>query len=361
MVEPRPNIQQLSPYTPGEQPTDPDVVKLNTNENPYPPGEAVMRAIREVSPEALRRYPSPSAERFRGVAAQAHGIDPEMIIATNGGDELLRLLITAYCRPGAERGGIGLTEPTYSLYRVLAQIQDTPVIRVPRGMPGFDLPKDLAKHWNESGCALGFLVNPHAPSGRRERVETLEEIAYQFNGLLCVDEAYVDFAEADALPLLSHAKLENVVLLRSLSKGYSLAGLRLGYGMAHSSVIGTLEKVRDSYNVDALAQAAACAALEHRAEAVASWTRVIAERESLTAELSRRGFGVLPSQSNFLLARPPQGNAEVLYEGLKQRGVLVRYFADPPLNDRLRITVGSPDQNATLLRAMEAVMAVGSV
>ncbi|MEM8737369.1 MAG: aminotransferase class I/II-fold pyridoxal phosphate-dependent enzyme [Planctomycetota bacterium] len=368
----RDNIRRLSAYVPGEQPGYRETanggfgqtIKLNTNENPYPPSPAVLEAVRGLSPEALRLYPPADAAEFRAAAAEVHGLSPEHVIATNGGDELLRLLFTVYGvprdldRPSAGAGGIGVTDPSYSLYPVLAHIQDTPitVIERPDTPDGsFALPERYADQLNRAGCRLACIVNPHAPSGRLEPLETLRALAADFKGLLVVDEAYADFAPHSALPLLRDDGLDNVVVLRSLSKGYALAGLRFGYGLAAPSTIATLDKARDSYNTDILSQAAATAALRDQDYARSTWERVIAERERLAAALRGRGFRVPESHSNFVLATvPPAGpDAPALYRHLKAHHVLIRYFDRPRLRDRLRISVGTPSQNDRLLELLD--------
>jgi histidinol-phosphate aminotransferase len=366
-VPTRDNIEKLHAYVPGEQPTwrdtahpDRPVIKLNTNENPYPPPEVVMQAIRDLPGEALRLYPPPSAKRFREAAAKAHGVKPENIIATNGGDELLRMIITAFCESSigfSERGGVGVTRPTYSLYPVLAAINDSPVCEVWRTNENFGLPSNLARQWNNAGVHVGFLVNPHAPTGQLESVDALRRIAEELDGLLVVDEAYVDFAEYDALELVKEGR-DDVLLLRSLSKGYSLAGLRFGYGIAHERIVALLDKVRDSYNTDILSQVAATAAITHRDAFAERWELVKKERARLTTQLRQRGFVTPDSQSNFVLATPPKPgpDAKAIYEALKQRDILVRYFSHQELADRLRITIGTPEQDDALLAGIDAVL-----
>lgn len=376
MPTPRENIQSLSPYRPGEQLDTAVVTKLNTNENPYPPSPEVMQAIRDLPAENLRIYPPPLAQPFREAAANLHGLDPTHLIATNGGDELLRLILTCYCEPnaptsrsqtsavvsgsaetyGVTSGGIGVTDPTYSLYPVLAEIQDTPVVKVDRDQD-FAIASDTIERWNQAGCAVGMIVNPHAPTGRFESADALRDFANRFNGLLVIDEAYIDFAPDNALPLVRDG-LDNVILLRSLSKGYSLAGLRFGYGIAHRDVIATLDKARDSYNTDALSQTAAIAAITDQAYAQDTWQKVNAQRDRLTAELRQRGLVVIESQSNFVLTTPPQTGADKhtaqeLYTHLKARNLLVRYFNAPRLDDKLRITVGTEEQIDKLLAAID--------
>ncbi|MEM7576580.1 MAG: histidinol-phosphate transaminase [Planctomycetota bacterium] len=362
---PRTNIADLHAYTPGEQPTWADTahptrptIKLNTNENPYPPSDAVLDAIRTLPAEALRLYPPPASARFRQAAADAHGLTPDHILATNGGDELLRLLITCYCDVSETSGGIGVTDPTYSLYPVLAATHGTNVAPIARRPDDFAplSPQQLADAWNDAKCHLAFFVNPHAPSGRLEDLAYLEMLAEHFRGLLVIDEAYVDFAPRDAVELVR--RRDDVILLRSLSKGYALAGLRFGYGIADAGIIATLDKARDSYNLDILAQVAATAAITHRDQAKTSWQAVIAERGTLTEQLRTRGFVVLDSHSNFVLATPPEDapQAEAIYLGLKDRDILIRYFKTANLADRLRITVGTPDQNAALLAGLDQLL-----
>lgn len=357
MAYERPLIAQLHAYTPGEQPADMSrVVKLNTNENPYPPAPAVMEAIRQVAADALRRYPSPSSAGFRAAAAKLHGVTENQVIATNGGDELLRMLIQVFAEPG---GAIGLTEPTYTLYAVLAAAHGAQTAKVERG-PEFELPEDLAEKWNAAGARIGFVVNPHAPTGRFESPEALAKVAKAFKGVLVIDEAYVDFAPDSCLSLVrGPGALQNVVLLRSMSKGYGLAGLRFGYGIGSEKLVAALNKVRDSYNCDVLSQAAATAALEAQAYYGPLHEKVKAERARLTAQLLQRGWSVPESHTNFVLAKPPEaGNFSAFetYGALKTRGILVRYFGYPRLNDKLRITVGTPEQDDRLLAELDDIV-----
>ena len=377
----RPNIQALAAYVPGEQPSFREtsgaagqyggyaggIIKLNTNENPYPPSPAVMSAIRELSPEALRLYPPADAGGFRKVAGEVHSLTPDQVIATNGGDELLRLLITVFCPPG--EGGIGTTSPSYTLYPVLAEIQDTPITIVDRPDSddgGFALPDNYADRLNAADVKLAFLVNPHAPTGRLESLTTLRKLADDFRGVLVIDEAYADFAPHNALPLLTEDRRRNVVILRSLSKGYSLAGLRFGYGLADASLIAAMDKARDSYNTDILSQAAATAALRDQAYAQSTWDRVITERARLTQGLRQRGFTVPESHSNFVLAAVPRqadasdtaaaDKARHIYESLKSQDVLIRYFSKDRLTDRLRITVGTAAQNDRFFELLDSCL-----
>jgi len=363
----RNNIQALSAYTPGEQPQSTQrVIKLNTNENPYPPIEPVMEAIRALPAESLRKYPSPAAMNFRKIAAQVHEVSPDQIIATNGGDELLRLAISVFCEPRtsqSSRGGIGVVEPSYSLYPVLAAAHDTSVTSVPLNAD-YSLPDDLEEKMLAAGVNVLLLVNPHAPSGALIPLRRLDRIASQLQGkaVLLIDEAYVDFATQDCLPLVQKSSgLDNVLLLRTMSKGYSLAGLRFGYGIGSANLIAAMDKARDSYNTDALSQVAAAAALDYRHLAAHSWAKVIQQRERMTKELTRRKWHVFPSQSNFILTTPParlSGDTKIpaaksIYEYLKARNILVRYFDHEGLRDKLRITIGTAEENDAVLAALD--------
>jgi histidinol-phosphate aminotransferase len=354
----RPNISKMTGYTPGEQPDAADVVKLNTNENPYPPTEAVMKALRETTGEMLRKYPPPMATPFRRAAAEAHGVSEANILATNAGDELLRLAITTFVEPGKP---IGTAEPSYSLYPVLADIHGSPTFRVPLN-DDWSLPKDYAAKLNDAGVQLAFIVNPHAPSGRLNTVAELAEVARAFKGVLLVDEAYIDFVD----PALKHDSIsliktfKNVLLLRTLSKGYSLAGLRFGYGIADASLIEPmLTKTKDSYNTDIVAQRLATAAMHSRSDAAKTWAAVRDERSRMVRELAKLGLTCPESHSNFLLATVPAtsgGGAKAVYESLKQRHIFIRYFDQDRLRDKMRITIGTPAQNDALLKALRELI-----
>lgn len=382
MAYERDNIARLTAYVPGEQPQAGRWIKLNTNENPYPPAPAVRQAIRKVSADQLRRYPPPHAEAFCAVAAKLHKVNPQQIIATNGGDELLRLMVTVFARPNlavhpsqresleeAGPGGIAVAEPSYSLYPVLADIQESSVCRIPL-QDDWSLPDDFAQRALKAGCKMAMIVNPHAPSGYVEPLDRLHELALELakgGCVLLIDEAYANFAKSDCLPLVRKGSgLDNVILLRSLSKGYSLAGLRFGYGIGHPDLIASLNKAKDSYPTDILAQAAAQAALQTQTYARLTWRKVIAERTRVTRLLQKQGWQVAPSGSNFILAAPPQGMAasadqsgvpaaRAIYHALKDQSIFVRYFDQDRLRDKLRITIGTPAQNNRLLRALQRI------
>ena len=357
MTYERDAIRRIAGYASGEQPDDPNTIKLNTNENPYPPSPAVADALKRFDPVALRRYPQPTADAFRRLVAARTGLTIDSVLVANGGDEALRLAFTTFLDAG---NVFGSTEPTYSLYPVLADIQGCSVATVPL-TDDWDVPRDFAKRLNDAGARLVCLVCPHAPTGRLIDAERLSHIANELKGVLLIDEAYVDFVD----PALRHDTVnltrafDNVLLLRTLSKGYSLAGLRLGFLLGNPSLIEPmLTKTRDSYNVDTLAQTIACAAFSDLAYAERTWEDVRTERRRLRDALKHRGWDVPVSQTNFLLATPPAGrnvSARAIYEGLKQRAILVRYFDAPRLDDKLRITIGDPAQNERLLSALDEI------
>jgi histidinol-phosphate aminotransferase len=350
----RKHIQRMAGYVPGFQPRMP-AIKLNTNENPYPPGQAVAACLAALSPEVLQRYPDPTADAFRATAARVHRLTPDHVVATNGGDELLRLALTTFLEPNRP---LGVLTPGYGLYSVLAQIHQAPLCAVPLG-DDWHLPDGVADRWNAALCQLAIVTNPHAPSGALTPVATLDRLAGIFRGVLLIDEAYVDFVDPDlhhdATALIGRHR--NVLLLRTLSKGYSLAGLRLAYGLGDTQLIAPiLGKTKDSYNVDAIAQAVGAATLADTASAAASWSAVRASRACLQRELAALGLSSEPTQANFLLVsvppRSPWGGAEALHRRLMDRGIYVRWFDEDRLRDRLRITVGTPAENDVLIAAL---------
>lgn len=343
----RANVRDMSGYTPGEQPgADEHVVKLNTNENPFHPSDRVLQAIQNVSKETLRRYPSPQADAFRAVAAKLHGVRPDMILAGNGSDDILTIATRTFIDPG---GKLASPDPTYSLYPVLARLQDAQFIPVPWD-DEWSLPTEALLAAKADAI---YLANPNAPSGTSVSPTKVAELARRFPGLLLIDEAYADFAEDNCLALVRDHP--NVVISRTLSKAYCLAGLRFGYAVAQPQVIQEMIKAKDSYNCDAVAIAAAAAALSDQAYYKEKWELLKLERDRLTVELRKMGWSVLPSQANFVLATAPDGGGHAAYAGLKLQGILVRFFDKPGLTDKIRITIGSNAQNNALLAGIKAL------
>ena len=352
MTYERAAIARMNGYVYGEQPGDPNVVKLNTNENAHPPSPAVARALATFDVEQLRRYPPATAAPLRRQFAARLGVDADQVVVTNAGDEALRLALTTFVGPGAT---VGLTAPAYSLMPVLAAVQECRVHELPL-TPAWQPPADCAARMNAAGAKLSCIVNPHAPSGALLSAAAVSALARALDGVLLVDEAYVDFVaparQHDLAALLgTHA---NLLLLRTLSKGYALAGLRVGFLVGDAALIApVLAKTRDSFNVDAIAQVLAAAALADTEYAAARWRAIRAERGRLESRLRNVGFEVFPSEANFLLAKAPPGVcAADLQSQLRARGVLVRHFDAPRLRDHLRITVGTAAENDALLAAL---------
>jgi histidinol-phosphate aminotransferase len=343
----RPAVDAMSGYVPGEQPrSGVKVIKLNTNENPYPPSPKAMEALRHVEPDALRRYPDPFAWQFCQTVSDELDVPADWVIVGNGSDDVLNVLVRA-CAEEQERRVVYPT-PTYVLYRTLSAMQPADVVEVPYP-ENFQLPiADLVA----ANGAITFIASPNSPSGHTVPLDDLRELAGRVSGIVAIDEAYVDFAESSALSLVR--EFENVIVLRTLSKGYSLAGLRLGFGVANPQLLSGLLKVKDSYNIDAIAISVGTAALRDRDYKNACAEKVKRSRTQLTADLRKLGFKVLDSHANFVLATPPQGNAEFIYLALKEQGILVRYFKETGLEDKLRISIGTDEENQALIEALSS-------
>lgn len=340
----RPNIDAMTGYIPGEQPKPgTSIIKLNTNENPYPPSPAAMAVLKNIDSEWLRRYPTPYANDFRQAVSDVLNVPLDWILVGNGSDEVLSVLIRACTERGRK---VVYPVPTYVLYKTLAEMQPADVVEVPYGQ-NYRLPiADLVA----ANGSVTFIASPNSPSAQTVPTEDLRQMASQLSGVLVVDEAYVDFAEESALPLVH--EFENVIIVRTLSKGYSLAGLRLGFAIANPKLLSGLFKVKDSYNVDAIACLVGAAAMRDQAYKNECAAKVKASRTKLAIDLKQLGFRVGDSQTNFLLVQPPKNNAEQIYLGLKERGILVRYFKQPGLDDKLRITIGTDEQNQILVEAL---------
>ncbi len=345
----RPAIDAMTGYIPGEQPKPgTKIIKLNTNENPYPPSPKAMEVLQNLDSEWLRRYPDPFAREFCQAVSDALGVPTDWIIVGNGSDDLLNILVRC-CAEGNERKVV-YPMPTYVLYRTLSAIQPAQVVEVPYS-PDFQLPIEELVAANG---AITFIASPNSPSGHIVPLDDLRKLAQGVSGIVAIDEAYVDFADYTALPLVE--EFDNVIVLRTLSKGYSLAGLRMGFGIANPKLLSGLFKVKDSYNIDAIAIAVGTAAMEDQAYKNACAEKVKLSRKKLIVDLKNLGFTVLDSQGNFVLATPPEGNGESIYLALKERGILVRYFKQAGLEDKLRITVGTEEQNQALIEALVSLI-----
>lgn len=340
----RQSIAAMVPYTPGEQPQGEGIVKLNTNENPYGPSPRVADVLRSASADDLRLYPDPVSSGLVRQIAALHGCGTDQVFVGNGSDEVLALCARAF----AERDGtIGWFDPSYSLYPVLAAIENIPSRPVP-------LPADFS--WTmpaDYRASLFYLTNPNAPTSRLFPKEQVTAFCRAFPGVVLVDEAYVDFAPGDCLDLAR--QLPNTLVARTLSKSYSLAGIRLGYAVGPAPLVAALYKIKDSYNVSLLTQRIAAAALADPAWMRRNAARIVATRDRVTQDLRARGWQVFDSASNFLFAKPPARPARDVFEALRARRIYVRHFAAPSTTAYLRITVGTDAQMDALLAALDEV------
>ncbi len=359
----RPLVQQLHAYVPGEQPKIKGLIKLNTNENPYPPSAKVLAAIRAAVDGRLRLYPNPTAEKLRLKLAKLHRCRPENILVGNGSDEILALATRAFVEVSSKRGNrpdprtiIQYFTPSYSLYPVLADIHGAAKNAVPLNSD-FTMPDVSAlkrgQQWNFN-AALTFITTPNAPGGRGYATVQLEKLCRAQNGVVILDEAYVDFADENALALaLKHPQ---VLVARTFSKAYSLCFQRVGYFVGHPDLIAALDKIRDSYNVNGLGQIAAEATLDDLKYYRGNFKKIIATRTGLIRELSQLGFHVLPSQANFILTKPPLYPAKTWLQQLRDRKILVRWFSAPEVSQYLRITIGTPAEAQALVRAARQIL-----
>jgi histidinol-phosphate aminotransferase len=339
----RRNIAKMQGYVPGEQPQEAGFIKLNTNENPYPPSPAVRKALLAEANASLRLYPDPDATKLRRQAALTYGFDLSQVIAGNGSDDLLAMVARALVGEGDT---LCCPTPTYTLYDTLVRIQGGRVAGIPYP-EDYSLPAGLAAR----RAKVTIVATPNSPSGTSIPTATLADLADRVAGILVVDEAYADFAEETALSLAREK--ENVIVLRTLSKSFSLAGMRVGLGFAPPAILAGLNKVRDSYNLGRLGQAAGEAALKDIGWMEKNIAKIRRTRATLLSALPSLGFSPFPSQSNFVLAKRSRGrSAKPVYEELKRKKILVRYFDTPRLAGCLRITVGTDDEIAALLAAL---------
>jgi histidinol-phosphate aminotransferase len=337
----------MSGYTPGEQRNDADVVKLNTNENPYPPSPRVVAALQAaLTADKLRKYPQPLADDFRRVAAQHFGLEPQCFLVGNGSDDLLTILTRTFVPQG---GCLAAPMPGYLLYRTLADIQGARFLAVP-----FTADWQLPQPWPAPHAHLTFLANPNSPSGTVVNRDAIRHLAQLLAPApLVVDEAYADFAEHNALELFH--ELPNLIITRSFSKSYSLAGLRIGFAMARPEWIREMIKVKDSYNCDALSLAAAIAALQDQEYFQQIRAKIRASRSRLAEALTTLGFQVTPSQANFLWCRRTDRPLRPIADALARHNILVRYMNYDGY-DGLRISIGTDAEIDRLLAALRCIL-----
>jgi len=391
----RPLVQQLHAYVPGEQPKIKGLIKLNTNENPYPPSPRVLKAVKAAVDGRLRLYPNPTAQALREKLAKLHGCGPENVIVGNGSDEVLIMAVRAFVEPTVglasrlspskkgkklEPGRMPVLcksdsivqyfAPSYSLYPVLADIHGAARNPVPLNA-NFTMPSvpelKCGGLW-DFNAALTLITTPNAPSGRGYATAELEKLCRATKGVVVLDEAYVDFARENAMKLA--LKYPHVLVARTFSKAYSLCFQRVGYFVGHPELIAALDKIRDSYNVNGLGQVAAVATLEDLKYYRANFRKIISTREKLSRALTLLGFRVLPSQTNFILAKPPGSvlpasrrqdaggtlTAKDWLQKLREKKILVRWFSQPEVKDYLRITIGTPAEAEALVKAVKVIL-----
>ena len=336
----RKNIDKMNGYVPGEQPQDGQYIKLNTNENPYPPSAKVIAALKDEVSEKLRLYPDPGATSAREKVAEVFGTKPERVMIGNGSDELLTVIIRSFVGEGEK---VVFPYPSYLLYKTMSEIQDAEECVIDF-LEDYTLPGEIVVE----GAAVTFICNPNSPSGTIIPVEEVSGVAGKIEGIIVVDEAYVDFADDNCMRLVD--KHPNLIVLRTLSKSYSLAGMRLGFAVAHEDLISGMMKVKDSYNVDRLSMVSAVAALGDQETFRENVARIKKTRGRLIDSLKKLGFFVYPSQANFVMIRCRDANkAKEIYQELRERKILIRYFEQPRLDDCLRITVGTDEEIDALL------------
>ncbi len=345
----RPGVRAMTGYAPGEQPRGARrVIKLNTNENPYPPPQEALAAIAAAGP-SLRRYPEPSARPVREAAARAYGVDPGQVVVGNGSDDLLTIILRTFIDPGDT---VAAPDPTYSLYQPLTAIQGGRYVAVPWPEDG-RLPVEALL---AAKARVVFTARPNSPTGHAAPLDQVRALCQATSGAVVLDEAYADFCRDHGLPLLDECP--NLIVIRTFSKAYSLAGLRIGLGFMAAELAAEMHKVRDSYNVDALAQAAAVAVLDHLDRFQPKLRAICRQRDAAAEALRQRGFATPDSEANFLLTTIPPGRRDgaAWHRDLRAHGVLVRHFAAPGLADKLRVSIGSPEEMKAFFAAVDNLL-----
>ncbi len=343
----RKNINAISGYVPGEQPQDRRYIKLNTNENPYPPAAAVEAVLKELDWQRLRLYPDPTAEKVREEIGSLFNLTSANVICGNGSDDLLTIAVRTFVDQG---GYIAYPTPTYSLYPVLAAIQGAQCIEMPLD-ENFDFP--ITSVDNAPQANLIFIARPNAPTGLAYERDAIREICSRFQGIVWIDEAYADFANDNCADLV--LEFPNVVVSRTFSKSYSLAAVRFGFALASTALIEQMMKVKDSYNVNMITQQVALAALKDQDHMKKNAARIKQTRQRIAQLLRERQWNVIDSQANFLFAEPPIP-ADVMMTELRGQGILVRYFPGQRTGSFLRITVGTDAEMDCFLSAVDAII-----
>ena len=345
----RRSIRAMEGYVPGKQPTDGTYIKLNTNENPYPPSPHVLEVLREAVGADLRLYPDPVALRLRETAAALYGCEVDEVMAGNGSDDILTMVFRTFLNSGDV---LATPAPSYTLYKALSALQDAACKEIPMG-PGYTLPEDLEVH----GAKVVIIVNPNAPTGVLHPRAALRAFLERTQSIVVIDEAYADFAGESAIDMLK--EFPHLIVVRTFSKAYALAGMRLGLGFARREVIAEMMKVKDSYNLDRLAIVAGCAALQDQAWLRETVGTIVRTRTWMQQELEAMGLHVPLSRSNFVFPTMPDGRTPAVFEALEQRRILVRYFRGPLVQDSLRVTVGTDTEVEAFLRTLQELLTSG--
>lgn len=348
-----PIVQTLTPYVPGEQPQMQRLVKLNTNESPYGPSPKALEAISSQNNDDLRLYPDPEGVALKKAIAKLHGLNPNQIFLGNGSDEVLAHVFAGLLKQSSP---VYFPDITYSFYPVYCKLFGIDYQTIALG-PDFEI--DLTHYKTPNGGII--FPNPNAPTGRSiARAEIQKLLARNSDSVLVVDEAYVDYGTESCIPLLQGAHCpENLLVVHTLSKSRALAGLRVGFAVGHPTLIEGLERIKNSFNsypLGRLAQAGAIAAIEDQAHLEATSTKVIQTREKLVSQLSALGFETLPSTANFIFTRHPKHAGAKLYQALRDRGIIVRHFKSPRIEEFLRITIGTNEQSAELVSALQEIL-----
>ena len=341
------NIRKVVPYVPGEQPKIQNIVKLNTNECPYPPSPAVIKAVADYADSGLRKYPSIACTQLKAALEKTYPVNDDMLFLGNGSDEVLALCFMTFFN---SEKPVLFPDITYSFYDVWCGLYNIKYKRVPLNDKFEIVPED---YYGESGGIV--IANPNAPTSIYMPLESIENILmHNSDVIVIIDEAYIDFGGVSAVSLLD--KYDNLVVVQTFSKSRALAGMRVGYAMAGKELIGALEAVKNSFNsytVNTLSQAAAAAAANDTDYWQDCCNKIKATRARLVAELDKLGFDTLPSSANFIFTANKNINAKDLFEYLRDQGIIVRYFDKPRINDRLRITVGTDEETDKLIAAIK--------
>ena len=348
-----PVVQTLTPYVPGEQPQMQRLVKLNTNESPYGPSPKALAAIEGQNNEDLRLYPDPEGAGLKQAIAKLHGLNPNQVFLGNGSDEVLAHVFAGLLKHSKP---VHFPDITYSFYPVYCKLFGIDYRTVPLGN-NFEL--NISDYKTPNGGII--FPNPNAPTGRsiaRSEIESL--LSQNTDSVVVIDEAYVDYGTESCIPLLRGSTCpENLLVVHTLSKSRALAGLRVGFAVGHSALIEGLERVKNSFNsypLGRLAQAGAIAAIEDQAHLEQSSAKVIQTRTQLVSELATLGFETLPSTANFIFTRHPKHAGAKLYQALRDKGIIVRHFKLPRIDDFLRITIGTDEQSGELVSALKKIL-----